>query len=116
MTSYQSVWEDDETNRKVELLVNYTLEETGVTINDITPIKVTFQDRSIRVWTDKGRALLVRQFIAAGRRKIAPAAAPSLPAIERCLVIRSTSLGSSSSRVSLMTRTDRNRVRCCSQT
>ena len=74
MTSYQSVWEDDETNRKVEFLVNYSLDNAGVTIDDITPTKVTFLDpatkaslRSIGIWTKTGRAILVRQFRAAGR-------------------------------------------------
>jgi hypothetical protein len=74
MNSYQSVWEDDETNRKVELLVNYSQGDAGVTIDDITPTKVTFVDpttksviRSIGIWTKTGRAMLVRQFQAAGR-------------------------------------------------
>ena len=74
MDSYQSVWEDDETNRKVELLVNYSQNNAGVTIDDITPTKVTFLDpatkaavRSIGIWTKTGRQILVRQFRAAGR-------------------------------------------------
>ncbi len=74
MNSYQSVWEDDETNRKVELLVNYSQSDAGVTIDDITPTKVTFLDpatkaaiRSIGVWTKTGRSMLVKQFRAAGR-------------------------------------------------
>ncbi|MEX0818696.1 MAG: hypothetical protein WD070_03855 [Pirellulaceae bacterium] len=74
MNSYQSVWEDDETNRKVELLVDYSHHEAGVTINEITPIKVTFLDpatkaavRSIGVWTKTGRTMLANQFRDAGR-------------------------------------------------
>jgi hypothetical protein len=74
MDSYQSVWEDDETNRKVELLVNYSQDDAGVTIEDITPTKVTFLDpatkadlRSIGIWTKTGRKILVRQFRSAGR-------------------------------------------------
>ncbi len=74
MNSYQSVWEDDETNRKVELLVNFSHSDAGVTIDDITPTKVSFLDpatknviRSIGIWTKTGRAMLVRQFQAAGR-------------------------------------------------
>ncbi len=74
MNSCQSVWEDDEANRKVELLVDYSQDESGVTINEITPTKVTFVDsatkahvRSIGVWTKAGRSLLVKQFRAAGR-------------------------------------------------
>ncbi|MDA1053850.1 MAG: hypothetical protein O3C40_25660 [Planctomycetota bacterium] len=74
MNSCQSVWEDDETSRKVELLVDYSHDEAGVTVNDITPIKVTFLDpasktavRSIGVWTKTGRAMIAGQFRAAGR-------------------------------------------------
>ncbi len=74
MNSCQSVWEDDETSRKVELLVDYSQNESGVTINEITPIKVTFVDpatkadvRSIGVWTKTGRAMLAAQFRTAGR-------------------------------------------------
>jgi len=74
MDSYQCVWEDDETNRKVELLVNYSQDDAGVTIEDITPTKVTFLDpatkaeqRSIGIWTKTGRKILVRQFRSAGR-------------------------------------------------
>jgi len=74
MNSYQSVWEDDETSRKVELLVNYSRNEAGVTVNEITPIKVTFlcpttktAVRTIGVWTKTGRSLLASQFHAAGR-------------------------------------------------
>ena len=74
MNSYQSVWEDDETNRKVELLVDYSQDDARVTVNEITPIKVTFLDpatnavvRSIGVWTKTGRAMLANQFRAAGR-------------------------------------------------
>ena len=69
MNSCQSVWEDDETNRKVELLVDYSQNDAGVTIGEITPIKVTFLDpatkatiRSIGVWTKAGRAMLANQF------------------------------------------------------
>lgn len=74
MNSCQSVWEDDETNRKVELLVDYSQDDARVTVNEITPIKVTFLDpatnavvRSIGVWTKTGRAMLANQFRAAGR-------------------------------------------------
>ena len=74
MNTYQSVWEDDETSRRVELLVNYSQHDAGVTINEITPIKVTFlcpstkaARRTIGVWTKTGRAMLAAQFRAAGR-------------------------------------------------
>ncbi|MGB6042798.1 MAG: hypothetical protein WBF93_06530 [Pirellulales bacterium] len=69
MDSMQAAWEDDETNRRVDLVVNYSLEEAGVAISEITPTKVTFLDpvtndevRSIGVWTDTGRRILDRQF------------------------------------------------------
>lgn len=74
MNSYQSVWEDDETSRRVELLVNYSQHDERVTINAITPFKVTFlcpntkaTRRTIGVWTKTGRAMLAAQFRAAGR-------------------------------------------------
>jgi hypothetical protein len=69
MDSFQATWEDDEANRRVDLVVNYSLGEAGVAINDITPTKVTFLDpatnnelRSIGVWTNTGRRILDRQF------------------------------------------------------
>ena len=69
MDSYQAAWEDDETNRRVDLVVNYSLEDAGVAIKEITPTKVTFLDpatndelRSIGVWTNTGRRILDRQF------------------------------------------------------
>ena len=69
MDSFQATWEDDEANRRVDLVVNYSLGEAGVAINEITPTKVTFLDpttndevRSIGVWTNTGRSILERQF------------------------------------------------------
>ncbi len=69
MYSFEAAWEDDETNRRVDLIVNYSLEEAGVAINGLTPTKVTFLDpatnnelRSIGVWTSAGRRILERQF------------------------------------------------------
>ena len=74
MNGYQSVWEDDETNRKVELLVDYSLQGEAITINQITPTRVTFIDpatksdiRSIGIWTKTGRSMLVQKLRAAGR-------------------------------------------------
>ena len=73
MNSYESMWEDDETSRRVELLVNYSQHDAGITINEITPIKVTFlcptskaARRTIGVWTKTGRAMLAAQCRAAG--------------------------------------------------
>ncbi len=69
MHNFEATWEDDETNRRVDLVVNYALEEAGVVIKQITPTKVTFLDpatndevRSIGVWTNTGRRILDRQF------------------------------------------------------
>jgi len=72
MPSYSVVWEDEEANRKVDVLVNYSFESEQVTIDDITPVKVTFHNkhegstpRSIGVWTKGGKRMLSRQFQAA---------------------------------------------------
>jgi hypothetical protein len=74
MKSYQATWEDAETSRQVELVVNYQLDAKRVDIQDVTPTRVTFLCqttqrplRSIRVWTAGGRQLLARQAAAAGR-------------------------------------------------
>ena len=74
MKSYQATWEDEETSRQVELVVNYQLDAKRVDINDVTPTRVTFLCRtsrkplrSVRVWTVGGRKLLARQAAAAGR-------------------------------------------------
>jgi hypothetical protein len=74
MKSYQATWEDAETSRHVELVVNYQLDATRVDINHVTPTRVTFMcpksgkpQRSIGVWTDTGRRLLANQVAKAGR-------------------------------------------------
>lgn len=74
MKSYQATWEDAEASRHVELVVNYCLDTKRVDIDSVTPTRVTFfcpkskqPQRSIRVWTEGGRKLLVRQAAAAGR-------------------------------------------------
>ena len=74
MKSYQATWEDEETSRHVELVVNYQLDATRVDINHVTPTRVTFLCpqsrkplRSIGVWTEKGRRLLANQADKAGR-------------------------------------------------
>jgi hypothetical protein len=81
MKSYQATWEDSETSRQVELVVNYRLDDTRaerarVEIGDVTPTRVTFlcsktgkAKRSIGVWTSGGRRLLAQQAAAAGRLK-----------------------------------------------
>ncbi len=74
MKSCQATWEDEENNRRVELVVNYRLDNQRVEINDVTPTRVNFLCptsgntlRSIGVWTNGGRRVLARQ-IAASRR------------------------------------------------
>lgn len=74
MNSCQATWEDEENNRRVELVVNYRHDATRVEINDVTPTRVHFlcptsgsTTRSIGVWTDGARRILARQIGAAGR-------------------------------------------------
>jgi hypothetical protein len=74
MKSCQATWEDEENNRRVELVVNYRLDATRVEINDVTPTRVNFlcptsgtSLRSIGVWTNGGRRVLNRQLKSAGR-------------------------------------------------
>jgi hypothetical protein len=74
MKTCQATWEDEENNRRVELVVNYQLDATRVEINDVTPTRVTFvcptsgkPTRSIGVWTNGGRRVLGRQVKASGR-------------------------------------------------
>ena len=74
MNSCQAQWQDEENNRRVELVVNYQLDATRVQINHVTPTRVTFlcptsgkPTRSIGVWTNGGRRVLARQMKSAGR-------------------------------------------------
>jgi hypothetical protein len=79
MKSCQATWEDEENNRRVELVVNYRLDATRVEINDVTPTRVTFLCptsgsplRSIGVWTNGARRVLGRQIEEAGRLTTLP--------------------------------------------
>jgi hypothetical protein len=74
MKTFQATWEDEETSRQVELVVNYQLDKSRVEINGVTPTRVTFLCpntkqplRSVGVWTNGGRRLLVKQAIEAGQ-------------------------------------------------
>jgi hypothetical protein len=74
MKTFQATWEDEENNRRVELVVNHQLDATRVNISDVTPTRVTFLCptsgsplRSIGIWTDGGRRVMNRQIEAAGR-------------------------------------------------
>jgi hypothetical protein len=69
MGSTQIVWEDEENNRQVALTVDYAVSDAKVCVTRVTPTRVTFLCpatqsplRSIRVFTDKGRAILGRAF------------------------------------------------------
>jgi hypothetical protein len=79
MKSFQANWEDEENNRRVELVVNHQLDAKRVEISDVTPTRVTFlcpttknSLRSIGVWTEGGRRVLARQIEAAGRLATLP--------------------------------------------
>jgi hypothetical protein len=79
MKSFQANWEDEENNRRVELVVNHRLDAKRVDISDVTPTRVTFLCpssknplRSIGVWTEGGRRMLAKQIEAAGRLATLP--------------------------------------------
>jgi hypothetical protein len=79
MKSFQANWEDEENNRRVELVVNHRLDAKRVDTTDVTPTRVTFLCpttkkplRSIGVWTEAGRRMLARQVQAAGRLATLP--------------------------------------------
>jgi hypothetical protein len=74
MKSIQTNWEDEENNRCVGLDVQYQLVGGRAEISSVTPTRVSFTKRhgrfagrTLGVWTETGRAMLVRQAIAAGR-------------------------------------------------
>lgn len=69
MQTIETHWEDEENNRKIAFAVQVKRTTDAVEIQSITPKQVTFlcpqsntPVRSIGVWTDKGRELLVNQF------------------------------------------------------
>lgn len=87
MNSYQTSWEDEENNRVVDFRVDYELIDEMVRIDSITPLQVAFLcrestelDRQVGVHTEKGRAVLVRQFLACGQ----------MPALEKTLSVHAS--------------------------
>jgi hypothetical protein len=79
MKTFQATWEDEENNRRVELVVNHRLDAKRVDIGDVTPTRVTFfcpatgsTLRSIGIWTAAGRRVLARQIEKAGRLATIP--------------------------------------------
>ena len=68
MGTFQSTWEDEENNRRVDLVVDYRVADGQVEIANVTPQRVHFTKsraaepfRSVGVWTEKGRQLLAAQ-------------------------------------------------------
>lgn len=73
MQKVETKWEDEENNRHIEFLVEYTKKDDEVEIAKVTPKQVTFlcpesksPVRSIGVWTEKGRELLADQLHESG--------------------------------------------------
>lgn len=69
MGTFTANWEDEENNRIVELLVDYSLTGGRLAGATVTPTAVTFCDqvtrepkRTISVWTKQGRRMLLRQY------------------------------------------------------
>lgn len=74
MNFCQVSWEDEDKNRKVLFRVEYTTANGAVDVSAVTPESVTFLCpetqkplRSIRLWGEKARTMLVRQFRESGR-------------------------------------------------
>ena len=68
MNTVQAHWEDEENNRRVEFAVDAVRGDGGLEIRSLTPQRVTFvcphtndDLRSVGVWTETGRQLLVDQ-------------------------------------------------------
>lgn len=59
-------WEDEENNRIIQLLVDYTIDEQSIAIDSVTPEAIVFVDsamqptRRLPVFTEAGRTLLRR--------------------------------------------------------
>ena len=69
MGNFSAKWEDEDHNRLVELVVEYQLDNDQVEVLSITPVSVTFldaetklADRTIQVWTDRGRQMLTSAY------------------------------------------------------
>jgi hypothetical protein len=71
MHHYRIVWEQEEKNREVEILVDYRVANDAVEVLAVRPMKVSFYDavtaklaRELKVWTAAGRKLLEAQYLA----------------------------------------------------
>ena len=74
MPQIETNWEDEENNRQVAFSVEYTRKNDSIAIEKLTPKQVTFLCpesknplRTIGVWTDGGRDLLVSQLRESGQ-------------------------------------------------
>ncbi len=73
MGTVQAAWEDEENNRRVDLVVAYQIAQGQVEIDQVTPHRVHFACpetgghlRTIRVHTETGKQLLLERALAAG--------------------------------------------------
>ena len=78
MSTVQTVWEDDDNNRKIEMTINYVISNQSIDIQDVAPTRVTFVEpstkeeiRSVGVWTRSGSEMLVRQWECCNSGKVA---------------------------------------------
>ncbi len=67
-------WEDDSNHRQIQFSVEYSIQNSALIIDRLSPTKVTFicpdsntVIRSVDVHTDKGRQLLADQFSTSGK-------------------------------------------------
>lgn len=67
-------WNDETNFRQVQFSVDYTIENSNLSINSLTPVKVSFLDKnnqtvvkSIGVHTATGRRMLTEQVKASGK-------------------------------------------------
>jgi hypothetical protein len=73
MGTFQAAWEDEDNNRRVDLVITYQVAEGQVEIDRVTPHRVHFSCpetgsalRTIRVHTETGKQLLLERALAAG--------------------------------------------------
>lgn len=73
MGTFQAAWEDEENNRRVDLVVAYQVAKGQVEIDNVTPHRVHFACpetgntlRTIGVHTETGKQLLLERALAAG--------------------------------------------------
>jgi hypothetical protein len=65
----QTVWEDEDHNRKIEMTIEYVISNQSIEIKDVAPTRVAFfnsdrneEIRSVGVWTRAGAKTLVNQW------------------------------------------------------